>query len=156
MKNQFRNSLFSLLGILLISACHTDIIYHSYQSLPYKGWGKSDTLFFHVSLTDTFPTALKISAEVRNRINYPYCNLYLFVRHNLPDSTIFRTDTLEFSLANKDGQWLGKGWGGIYTSECPIRRNLPAHPGQYTLKVTHGLKDEKVAGLSDIGIRIQK
>jgi gliding motility-associated lipoprotein GldH len=157
MRNLFRNSIVVLWGIFLATACHTDIIYHSYQPLPYKGWKKSDTLFFQVPLTDTIPGSLKIFAEVRNKINYPYRDLYLLIRHNLPDSTVYRTDTLNFSLANKEGQWLGNGWGGLYSSEHLIRKGLFVHTtGRYTFKVTHGMKDETLIGLNDIGIRIQQ
>lgn len=156
MKSLFRNSLLSLWGVILATACYTDTVYHSYQSLPCKGWSKSDTVFFQVSLTDPLPNTLKVFAEVRNRTDYPYRNLHLFVCHNLPDSTNFRTDTLEFSIADKEGKWQGNGWGGIYVSECPVREEQEVHPGKYTFKVIHGMKDERLMGINDIGIRIQK
>ena len=83
MKNLLRNSLFCLLGICLMAACNENTVYHSYQSLPDEGWGKSDTLSFLIPVTDSIPPTLRLFAEVRNRTDYPYHNLYLFISQNL-------------------------------------------------------------------------
>ena len=32
----------------------------------------------------------------------------------------------------------------------------PLHPANYTIKIMSGMKDEKLQGLSDVGIRIEK
>ena len=31
---------------LLLTACHSNTVYHSYQSIPTTGWSKSDTLVY--------------------------------------------------------------------------------------------------------------
>ena len=95
-------------------------------------------------------------AEVRNRIEYPYHDLHLFISQNLQDSTVWRTDTIAFSLADSTGRWTGHGWGSIYQSETFIKSVLPLRSGNYTIKVINGMKDEKLQGLSDVGIRIEK
>ena len=94
MKSLLRNSLFCLLGICLMAACNENTVYHSYQSLPDEGWGKSDTLSFLIPVTDSIPPTLRLFAEVRNRTDYPYHNLHLFISQNLQDSTVWRTDTI--------------------------------------------------------------
>ena len=63
MKNLLRNSLFCLLGICLMAACNENTVYHSYQSLPDEGWGKSDTLSFLIPVTDSIPPTLRLFAE---------------------------------------------------------------------------------------------
>ena len=130
MKSLLRNSLFCLFGACLMAACNENTVYHSYQSLPNEGWGKSDTLSFQCPVTDSIPSTLRLFAEVRNRSEYPYRNLYLFIHENLLDSTVWRTDT--------------------------IAVNRPLHPGNYTVKIVHGMQDEKLTGLNDVGIRIEK
>lgn len=54
MKSLLRNSLFCLFGACLMAACNENTVYHSYQSLPNEGWGKSDTLSFSVLLRTVF------------------------------------------------------------------------------------------------------
>lgn len=156
MKNLLRNSLFCLLGVCLAAACNENTVYHSYRSLPDEGWGKSDTLFFQFPLADSIPTTLRLFAEVRNRTDYPYQNLHLVISHNLQDSTVWRTDTVTVSLADSTGKWKGNGWGSIYQSEVFIRSVRPLHPANYTIRIMNGMKDEKLPGLNDIGIRIER
>ena len=156
MKSLLKNSFFVLFSACLLTACNENTVYHSYQSLPDEGWGKSDTLSFQIPITDSIPTTLRLFAEVRNRIEYPYHDLHLFISQNLQDSTVWRTDTLAFSLADSTGRWTGHGWGSIYQSETFIKSVLPLRSGNYTIKVINGMKDEKLQGLSDVGIRIEK
>lgn len=156
MKSLLKNSLFILFSACLLTACNDNTVYHSYQSLPDEGWEKSDTLSFQIYITDSIPTTLRLFAEVRNRIEYPYHDLHLFISQNLQDSTVWRTDTIAFSLADSEGKWTGHGWGSIYQSETFFKSLLPLHSGNYTIKVINGMKDEKLQGLSDIGIRIEK
>ena len=150
MKSLLKNSLFVLFSACLLTACNENTVYHSYQSLPDEGWEKSDTLSFQIPITDSIPTTLRLFAEVRNRIEYPYHDLHLFISQNLQDSTIV------FSLADSTGRWTGHGWGSIYQSETFIKSVLPLRSGNYTIKVINGMKDEKLQGLSDVGIRIEK
>ena len=156
MKSLLKNSILSLFSACLLTACNEHTVYHSYQSLPNKGWGKSDTLSFQVPITDSVPTTLRLFAEVRNSIEYPYHDLHLFISQNLQDSTVWRTDTIAFCLADSTGRWTGHGWGSIYQSETFITSVRPLHPANYTIKIMSGMKDEKLQGLSDVGIRIEK
>lgn len=156
MKSLLKNSLLSLFSACLLTACNEHTVYHSYQSLLGEGWGKSDTLSFLIPITDSVPTTLRLFVEVRNGIEYPYHDLHLFISQNLQDSTVWRTDTIAFRLADSTGRWMGHGWGSIYQSETFIKSILPSHSGNYTIKVVNGMKDEKLQGLRDVGIRIEK
>lgn len=155
MKSLLRNSLFCLFGACLMAACNENTVYHSYQSLPHEGWGKSDTLSFQLPITDSIPITLQLFAEVRNRSEYPYHDLHLFVSQNLQDSTVWQTDTIAICLADSTGRWMGKGWGSVYQSEVFVKSVRPLHPGNYTIKVMNGMKDEKLRGLNDVGIRVE-
>lgn len=157
MKSLLRNSIFCLLTACFAAACNDEhTVYHSYQSLPDEGWGKSDTLSFLIPVTDSIPTTLRLFAEVRNRTDYPYHDLHLFISQNMLDSTVWRTDTIALSLADSTGRWTGKGWGSVYQSERFVRSVRPLHPGNYTIKVMNGMKGEKLKGMNDVGIRIEK
>lgn len=155
MTNRLRNSSLLLLTLWLASACMEHTMYHSYHSIPAKGWSKSDTLVFRVTIPDSLK-ALKLFAEVRNNNKYAYQNLYLVVENNLQDSTIFETDTLELTLADKEGKWTGTGWGSLFQSSQPLGTAVTQHPGNYTFKVSQGMKDEQLMGISDIGIKVMR
>lgn len=155
MKSLLRNSLFCLFGACLMAACNENTVYHSYQSLPGEGWGKSDTLSFELPITDSIPVTLELFAEVRNRSEYPYHDLHLFVSQNLQDSAVWQTDTIAICLADSSGRWTGKGWGSIYQSGVFVKSVRTLHPGNYTIKVMNGMKDEKLKGLNDVGVRVE-
>ncbi len=145
-----------MIGTLLgLSACIEHTVYHSFQSVAADGWAKGDTLCFQVPVTDSL-IPLQLYAEVRNQNNFAYRELYLFVRNNLKDSTVWHTDTLKFVLADQDDKWTGTGQGNLYQSSVPFGSTHVQHPGTYAVQVMQGMKDDKLIGLSDIGIRIGK
>lgn len=155
MKSLLRNSILAIFAIGILSACDDHSLYHSYKSIPKTGWGKSDTLFFEIPVNDSL-TLLQLSVGTRNNNGYPYQDLYLFISHNLEDSTQWQTDTLKLVLADKEGKWMGTGWGNLYQSGTSMKSALVRHPGTYTLKVSHGMKDETLNGISDVGIKIER
>ncbi len=155
MKGILRYSLLLLATAWLVSACNEHTVYYSFQSIPSEGWRKSDTLFFKVPLTDSLQP-LRFYAEVRNLNSYAYRELHLFVNQNFEDSTRWKTDTLTLVLADKDGRWNGDGVGYLYQSAQPLGTIRPKHPGTYTIKVSHGMKNEILTGINDMGFRIEK
>ena len=44
----------------------------------------------------------------------------------------------------------------IYQTAVFVKSVRPLHPGNYTVKMVHGMQDEKLTGLNDVGIRIEK
>ncbi len=154
MKRALRISFLLLAVSWLASACYENILYHSFQTVPRSGWGKSDTLFFNVPVSDSLHL-LHLYAEVRNLNNFAYRELYLFVSY-AQDSAVWKTDTISFPLANKDGRWEGDGTGNLYQSKQSFGAIYPRHSGSLTIKVSHGMKDEVLEGIQDVGICIEK
>ncbi|MEG1546065.1 MAG: gliding motility lipoprotein GldH [Bacteroidaceae bacterium] len=144
-----------LLATLLLTACHSNTVHHSFQSINKDGWSKSDTLSFSVILPDS-TSMYKVKIEIRNDYNYPYRNLYLFVSNNLSNIAHFTTDTIEYKLANNNGKWIGTGWGTVYQSSYSIPYILSTPQGGHTFKINHGMTDDLLQGISNVGICIEK
>mgnify|MGYP003208900959 CR=1 FL=1 len=125
-----------LLTTWVLTACDENTVYHSYQSTPPDGWKKSDTLFFNVPLKDSLAN-LRLSVGVRNSSNYPYQNLNILIHYNL------------------EGKWTGTGWGSLYQSALPLKDCFVKHPGNYTFKIVHEMKNEQLTGISDVGLKIE-
>ena len=151
-----KNSPLILLMLFLLSSCNNQTVYHSYQHISDDGWSKSDTLFFNVPLTDSTVYAYKLSVEIRNKGNYPYTDLYLFLSHNTSDSTIFVTDTLKCTLADSEGKWQGTGLGSFYQTRIPGKDFPTLRKGNYVFKISQGMQDALLQGINDIGIHIEK
>lgn len=161
MINRFKNSNLCLKSILLLFvasaliACDKQTVYHSFQSIPAEGWLQKDTLSFNVEVPDSF-TYYKLSVEIRNRNDYPYQNLNLSISCHTPDSTALPTDTLQITLANKEGKWKGTGWGSLYQSEFPIGSIQIGKPGIYQFKIAYAFPDKVLSGINDIGIKLKR
>lgn len=151
------NKVFSLgLGLLtfLFTSCDPDMYYSEFMSLPEEGWSKEKTAVFQVSMKDTL-SSFDIRMHVRNGTDYPYQNLFLFIRTTSPSGASI-TDTVEYFLANPSGKWLGKGVGDIHESDFPFKKGVrfPEY-GSYTFEVQQGMRTDKLRGLYDIGLSVQ-
>lgn len=155
-KKPYLKSILLLFIVSALSACdRQQTVYHAFQSIPQEGWLKKDTLFFNVEVPDS-QTYYKLSVEVRNRNNYPYQNLNLSIGYDGPEVPASPADTLNVVLATKEGIWTGDGWGGLYQSAFPAGSIRIAKSGTYHFKVTYTLPDEKLQGLNDIGLKIER
>lgn len=147
-----------VLALLLagtLFACQNTTVYHSFRNLPDEGWKQNDTLCFDVAMTDSLTTC-QLFVEVRNLSNYPYQNLSVILTHETPDSLTVASDTLHFILADQQGNWIGKGWGGIYQNRFPAGNINIRQTGRHRLILQHGLTDASISGIHDIGIKLEK
>jgi len=147
--------LFIAVVLVLFSACDKNRIFEEYKKIPKTGWEKDSVLVFNVPVTDTLQNH-NLFINVRNSINYSFSNLWLFVEINQPGE-IALTDTFELSLASPSGEWLGDGFGGIKTRQVVYRTGVffPVS-GQYQINIQHGMREEMLSGITDIGFRIEK
>ena len=93
---------------------------------------------------------------MRNRGEYPYQNLWLFLREVTPD-TIRTKDSVECYLADQRGKWLGKGIGSIMEMPILYLQNVKfSKVGTYRYDIVQGMRDSLLLGINDIGMRVEK
>lgn len=161
MKKKIRNNIFALNTLLILFvasiciACNKQTLYYSFQSIPNQGWSQKDTLNFEMQIADS-TTFYNLFVEIRNRNNYPYQNLPLLLQCFVPQNGKARTDTINLTLADKEGTWKGNGWGGLYQIESPARKMRIDKAGKYKFKIISLLPDTLLPGINDIGIRIER
>jgi gliding motility-associated lipoprotein GldH len=137
-----------------LSSCNRNVFYAEDRSVDEHGWLPTEDVVFDVEVPDTV-TVYNFLMEVRNSVSYPYSNTFLFVTTTFPDGSLSR-DTLEFPLADPSGRWMGKRTGRYVDTRYFFRRNarFPME-GRYRFAVTNGMRDSAVAGLKNIGLRIE-
>ncbi len=140
---------------LAFYSCDQTRVFDSYREIPESDWHKDSILFFDIPVTDTIQNH-NLLIQVRNETSYKYSNIWLFIEVAQPGGETIR-DTFEIVLADPSGQWLGKGFGGLKTVQSVYRRNIffPAS-GNYRLSLQHGMREEFLQGIHDIGIRVEK
>ena len=143
----------SLIGLLF--SCDRNRVFEAYEKLPQTGWDKDSPVVFNIDVTDTVQTQ-NLYINVRNDIKYKYSNLWLFVKIEQPGK-IAVADTFEVILADPTGKWLGEGFGGIKTRQVIYKGGVyfPVS-GEYKINIQHGMRENVLQGITDIGFRVEK
>lgn len=137
------------------TSCDKTVVFDKYKAIPKAGWHKDSLVVFNIPIEDTLQNH-NLLINIRNETSYKFSNLWLFIEIRQPDGQLL-TDTFEIALADPSGKWLGEGIGGIKTRESIFRRNvqLPVS-GEYSVKLQHGMRQELLEGIHDVGFRIEK
>lgn len=140
---------------VLLTTCLSTPVYQNQKAISTDGWHFTDSVMFNVEIRDTL-SLHRMYLDIRNTTDYSYSNLFIFMDIEFPDGRILR-DTLECILADRRGQWTGKGFGALRFNRFLFRDDVwfPVK-GTYSFRITHGMRDEWLAGISDAGIRIEK
>ena len=147
--------LITILVLTVFSSCDRNLIFEKYQPISENGWHKDSLAIFNIPVTDTLQNH-NLYINIRNDIEYKYSNLWLFIEINQPGE-IGIADTLELILADPKGKWLGDGFGGIKTRQVKYKGGVffPVS-GEYKINIQHGMRDELLEGITDIGFRVEK
>ena len=138
-----------------LSSCDSSGVYDKYYEIPKLSWHKDSLLTFHVPAEDA-SQSYNLIIQIRNEISYKYSNLWLFCEFTDTHGAVKR-DTFEITLAEPSGRWMGKGNGSIKTLQTVYKRDFrfPA-PGEYTFSIQHGMRDERLTGIHNVGFRVEK
>ena len=85
--------------------------------------------------------------------DYPFSNLYLFLRLDYPNGRTLR-DTLECTLAASSGKWLGDGSHWIDRQVSYQRGVGFPLPGEYTLNVVHAMRQDPLPEVAELRVAL--
>jgi gliding motility-associated lipoprotein GldH len=144
-----------LITVQLLSACGKNVVFTDSDAMPAKKWELTNNLIFEIPVTDTL-NSNNIFFTIRTGTSYPFRNIYLFVTTTSPEGRSI-TDTLQYNLADENGNWYGKGFGDIHELNLPFKANVyfPVK-GTYQIRVQHGMRMEDLKGVYDFGIKVEK
>jgi len=141
--------------VLLMASCNTGVFYDQNNEVDPDGWEQDKTEKFTVDIQDTL-TAYDFYLNLRHTTDYKYSNIYFFITTEFPDGRMAR-DTIECMLADNKGKWYGKGSGKIKDNRILVRRNvLFGFPGKYTFSFEQAMRERRLKGVTDIGIRFEE
>ena len=89
--------------------------------------------------------------------------MFLIAEMSRPDGTSER-DTLEYAMADAEGNWLGSGYGSVRENKLWYREDIVfPDSGVYTITVSHAMRKngsvqgiEELPGVLDVGLQIEK
>lgn len=148
-----------LVALIVLVSCNSSTHFVSYESIP-NGWSQSDKISFTVTETPLVPSNIFI--HVRNTNDYSYSNLFLIAE--LRDSIqVISRDTLEYAMADAQGNWLGKGFSEVKESKLYWKENwVPNKKGPYFIDLSQRVRNNgsvdgvsSLEGIISVGIGIE-
>lgn len=143
----------------LLAGCGDHVVFQEDARTPQGVWERGWDPQFAFDVQDTV-TPHDVYLDVRHTGDYPFSNLYTFVRLTGPDGGQ-HTDTVECTLADPTGRWYGKGTGFIRSDRFDAHvlyklRNRFPRKGRYTLTLEQAMRVEKLDGIIDVGVSVER
>lgn len=143
-------------GLFLVS-CDKTKIYEKYQSIPNAVWNTNEPVKFDFEIKDTNQYC-NLLINIRCSDNYPYRNLYMFMKTTRPDG-VRAIDTLEFYLLDIKGKPLGDCSGDVCNNQFMIDQGFRfPQPGKYEFELQQAMRTEDgtLPMVMDVGLRVEK
>lgn len=145
-------ALVSLSFIALLAGCSPRPYSFDHQPISTQGWPADSAITLQIAPQDTISPS-SIYFYVKHTTDYPNANLYLFVHLYAPDGSE-RYDTLNYPMAQPNGQWLGRGFANQHELLLPYIINARfTQNGTYRIVTKHGMRYERLQGIQTIGIQ---
>ncbi len=145
-----------LLLSMLLGACSPGKRdYSRWNNISASGWVYGDTISLLPADTalygnDSIVTgALRVA--LRHSSDYPYSNLWLEVTYH-SDRSLMR-DTLDITLADVFGRWLGSGFGASYQQSVLINPSAVVDVTR-PVSVRHIMRVDTLHGIDQVGVSI--
>jgi gliding motility-associated lipoprotein GldH len=155
LSRKIRISILILLAASLFYSCNGKRFYEENKEMKDNVWNLKDKANFPVMIDDIL-ARYDFYINLRHRGDYPYSNIYLFLKTVFPDGKI-AMDTIECRLADFDGKWLGSGISDVKFNRFLFQEGVKfTQKGQYIFEIEQAMRVPDLKGISDIGIRIEK
>jgi gliding motility-associated lipoprotein GldH len=133
---------------LTMTSCNRQMIYSHYESIDTEGWERHDCKGFHVAIEDKGTYTETIG--LRTTGCYPFTNLTIIVTQQAQLSGIQRTDTLNITLTDDDGNELGQGTNYQQMDIALGDIELEADDSLF-VSIRHHMSREVLPGIIDVG-----
>ena len=144
---------------ILSGGCAKEVVFQEDVQTPSGIWERGWDPIFAFDIADTI-TPHDVYLDVRHTGDYPFSNLYTFVKLTGPSGESI-TDTVECTLADPSGRWFGKGLGFISSDRFQAHvlyklRNRFPRKGRYTLMLEQAMRTQKLQGVIDVGVSVER
>lgn len=147
--------LFFILLIVIFTACDSNRVFDENKTVENGKWKVNNKFRFDVPVEDIL-SRYDFYLYVRNAVDYPFSNLFLFITTIFPNGQLSR-DTVELTLAGYDGRWLGSGMGSVKYNQFLFQKGVMfRQKGKYSFEFEQAMRVNELKGIQDIGLRIEK
>lgn len=157
-----RNFLLIISIAFFVISCTEHKSFDQYKPIKNFEWVQNSAIEFIVNNTDTI-SKKNVFINIRNNDSYEYSSLFLIVKTEFP-SGYKLIDTLEYEMADVEGNWLGKGFTDLKENKLFFKEQvvLP-EVGDFKFIIQHatrGINDiegvQPLKGITDVGLSIEQ
>ena len=142
-----------LLPLLLFSSCGKETFFDEMVEIPAHRWSHTDMIQFKVDVKDTVNN-FDFFVNIRHTKSYGYSNLFVFLHTIAPDGRKM-TDTLEFPMADPEGNYVGDVSGGLVLNRIIVKKQTRfPKSGTYTFVVEQAMREKELEEITDVGLTI--
>ncbi len=151
----FRFAFVLLFTLPLFHSCTTDenVVLNTFEKTDAGGWQWKQGKKFTFTVEDS-TYYYSLICGLRIQTGYSYSNIWMVYKLDGPVGS--QKNQFEIVLSDNTGKWLGKGQGNLISYEKPFVSGLKLKPGQYTVELAQNMRDEKLSGVSDVGLKVVK
>jgi gliding motility-associated lipoprotein GldH len=151
----FRFAFVLLFTLPLFHSCTTDenVVLNTFEKTDAGGWQWKQGKKFTFTVEDS-TYYYSLICGLRIQTGYSYSNIWMVYKLDGPVSS--QKNQFEIVLSDNTGKWLGKGQGNLISYEKSFVSGLKLKPGQYTVELAQNMRDEKLSGVSDVGLKVVK
>ncbi len=146
----------ALTSLTLLTGCtDKNAVADQNQDIQDHNWTYLNKFSCDVNVADE-NLAYNVYMNLRVTDKYKYSNIFVLVTQTGPDKKP-QVKRYELTLADKDGAWLGKGSGNLYSYQTLLHANykFPAK-GVYHFYIEQNMRDNPLREVSDVGLRVEK
>jgi gliding motility-associated lipoprotein GldH len=141
--------------LFALNSCSSDEVFNSYVALENHVWHTDSTQDFEFEISDT-THYYDLNFLVRIDESYRYSNLYILYTMKGPSGRS-KTVRQNFTIADKSGKWLGKGYSNIFTYDEVIMKEIKfTSAGKYMVEIGQHMRTDELNGVHDVGLKVSK
>lgn len=146
---------FFIACLLLLISCDKSVVFEKNISIPDYKWEITNILRLETDISDTI-SPHNVYINVRNGSGYEFSNLFLFMTTITPRGEVSR-DTLELTLADARGKWMGNGSGDVWDNRILFKRNFQfPEAGLWHFELQQAMRVNPLPQIMDAGMRIER
>jgi gliding motility-associated lipoprotein GldH len=145
--------------MFLFFSCDKKRVFDEYKSVG-NSWHKDSIVSFDLPVFDS-TKRYNLFVNLRANNDYPFNNIFLIVSLEMPNGYT-KVDTLEYQMANPDGEILGNGFTDLKESKLFYKEKVRFR-GKYKVNIKQSLREsgkiqgtKTLGGITDVGFRIEK
>jgi gliding motility-associated lipoprotein GldH len=143
------------LAVFFLFSCDKSVVLEKNIAIPGYAWEMNNIIRLQAEIDDTI-SPHNVYINVRNGSGYEFSNLFLFMTTVTPGGKVAR-DTLELTLADARGKWLGSGSGDVWDNRILFKRDFKfPEAGIWHFELQQAMRVNPLPGVMDAGMRIER